>query len=191
MSEKDNNSNLDEIHDNFVEEEKAGENPNDNIEQNEEKPKTDVEIIEDLKDQLLRQKAEFVNYQNRAKKELEESKFFATKMIIFRLVPVLDEINRAKEHEKFDKDSPIASTLEKLEKGIKDIGVIEFGEVGDEFDPNIHEAFQNIEKDGIDKTVVEAIVAKGYKFGDSLIRTAQVITATPKNNDVQKDEDNK
>jgi molecular chaperone GrpE len=139
----------------------------------------DAERIADLEDSLRRERAEFINYKNRTAKDLSNAKSFAVEMLLFKLMPVLDEVNRAKEAENFDKESPIATTLQKLEDTIKDFGVTEYAEIGDEFDPLLHQAVMNTDSPDADKVTIQGVIAKGYKLEDKVLRPAQVVTVSP------------
>ncbi len=136
--------------------------------------------LKDTKEQLLRVTAEYANFRKRSEKEKAESYSFATSNVISELLPVIDNIERAIADENGDYEglkkgvemtySGLMTTLEKL-------GVSAFGEAGEQFDPNFHNAVMHIEDDTLDDNVITDVFQKGYKLKDKVVRPAMVKTA--------------
>ena len=99
----------------------------------------DAALAAERLDSLLRLQAEFTNYKNRTAREKEQLRGFVTSELVTALLPVLDDIDAARKHGDLQ-DGPFASIATKLEELLSKQGVERFGEVGDAFDPNIHEA---------------------------------------------------
>lgn len=99
----------------------------------------DAALAAERLDSLLRLQAEFTNYKNRTAREKEQLRSFVTGELVSALLPVFDDIDAARKHGDLQ-DGPFASIAAKLEELLGKQGVERFGEVGDPFDPNIHEA---------------------------------------------------
>ena len=151
----------------------------------EKKPKKNSEVeklkeeLEKQKDLLLRTAAEFDNYKKRTEKEKLSTAEYAKANVMKTLLPILDNADRAASFE---------SGTEQYNKGIEMIvkqlcdlsgklGLVEIGAVGDQFDPNIHEAVMHIEDDSVGENTITQVLQKGYKFGDTVVRAAMVQVA--------------
>jgi molecular chaperone GrpE len=129
-----------------------------------------AETIVDLREQLARAQAEFINFRNRSHKERENLATLITASVIEKLLPVLDEIDRIEQAGEVP-----APTLMKLRTILQSIGLVSFGEIGDSFDNQIHQAIMSNPVSGIERDTVAEIVAKGYQLHDHLLRPAQVV----------------
>lgn len=130
-------------------------------------------------DKLLRTVAEYDNFRKRSQKEKEAIYSDSKTDIIAKLLPVIDNFERA---------SAAASDLESYKKGIEmtvgqllevfsSFGVEAFGEKGEQFDPNIHNGIMHIDNDQLGENEISEVYMKGYKMGDRVIRHATVIVA--------------
>ena len=91
---------------------------------------------------------------------------------------VLDTIDRAREHEEVE--GGFKAVADQLEKVVAGLGLTRFGEPGDEFDPNLHEALSHLGTDPEVSVVTCKHIAKaGYKIGDRVVRAAQVLVVDP------------
>ena len=88
-----------------------------------------------------------------------------------QLLPVLDDLDRARSHGDLE-SGPLRSVADKLATALEGLGLSGFGEEGDEFDPELHEAVQH-EGDGT-HPVVGTVMRRGYKVGDQVVRHAMV-----------------
>jgi molecular chaperone GrpE len=132
------------------------------------------ELIADLQ----RLQAEFINYKRRAEEDRLRAVQTGKEQAVLALLPVLDNIERAIAHEPNDiKDHAwvqgVASIAAQLESQMESIGLIKIGEIGEVFDPNLHEAVVFEDGDG-DNEVIDAVIQNGYQFGDNVIRPAMV-----------------
>lgn len=128
---------------------------------------------------LQRLSAEYANYRKRTEdtRVLEQQRI--TGEALKALLPVLDDLDRAAKHGDLEGESPFATIALKLRNTVQRMGLTSFGEVGDTFDHNIHEAiFQQPTPDAEAETVID-VVETGYWVGDTLLRAAKVVVAVP------------
>ncbi len=130
-----------------------------------------------LKDAHLRTLAEYDNYRKRTQKEKEATYGDAKSNTLKSLLPVLDNFDRAADNKTEDIEvyrRGIEMTLTQLKEILKSLEVETFGEVGEEFDPNIHNAVMTIENPDLPENSIAAVFEKGYKMGDRILRFATV-----------------
>ncbi|MEA1985528.1 MAG: nucleotide exchange factor GrpE [Euryarchaeota archaeon] len=145
----------------------------------------DVEIAQ-LKDQLMRNRAEFENFRNRNRKEKEEYRKFAVENIMMDLLEVSDNFERALVSARKANDAN--SVIEGVEMVFKQFnsilekeGVQKMECQGEEFDPHLHEAMMYIESDEYpDDTIIE-VCKPGYEMNSKVIRHAMVTVAKNQN----------
>ena len=93
------------------------------------------------------------------------------------LLPVLDDVERAKQHGELS--GTMAAIAEKLDQSLQKFGVERFGKVGEEFDPNLHEALMHSTDADATATTVNLVVEPGYKIGEKVVRAARVGVVGP------------
>ena len=132
--------------------------------------------IEELKNQLLRLQADFVNYKNRTEREKSNSIILANEGLILKLLPVLDNFNRAFTHVNIEDETVKGFVMikEQFESILKTEMVEEIESDGAVFDPNLHNAVMTESKDGVDSGIVLETFEKGYKIKDKVIRPSMV-----------------
>ena len=131
----------------------------------------------DYLEALQRERAEFINYRNRAKKEQERFRQHGIIDVLTALLPALDDIDRIREHgELNDSMSAVAA---KIDKAFAKFGVEKFGEKGEDFDPTRHDAILHKPDASAEKETVDTVVEAGYRIGDRVIRAARVVVASP------------
>lgn len=136
--------------------------------------------LDEKNDQFLRICAEYDNFRKRSQKEKQDI-YSSSRAEVFRdLLPVLDNFDRAASNkdagfEAYSKgiDLIFQQFAEILQKN----GVESFGEVGDQFDPNIHNAVMSVEDENFGENTVAEVFSKGYRIGDRVIREAVVKVA--------------
>ena len=146
----------------------------------ESKKPTVEDELRDTKDQLLRTAAEYANYRARSAKEKEQTYNNAKGNVISEILPVIDNLERALSGEGNDYDAlkqGVQMTMDGLMTALEKLGVEQYGESGDAFDPNYHNAVMHIEDDSLGENVICDVFQKGYKIGDRVIRPAMVKTA--------------
>ena len=126
---------------------------------------------------LQRLQAEYVNYKRRVDRDREVVKQNATYSVLSGLLPVLDDIDRARDHGELEGGfKAVADSLERIVVGL---GLEKFGAPGDEFDPNIHEALMHAHSPDVTTTTCQNIVHAGYRVGDRVVRPARVTVVDP------------
>ena len=132
--------------------------------------------IEELKNQLLRLQADFINYKNRTEREKSNSIILANEDLILKLLPVLDNFNRAFTHANLEDDTIKGFVMikDQFESVLKSEMVEEIESDGAVFDPNLHNAVMTESKDGVESGIVLETFEKGYKIKDKVIRPSMV-----------------
>jgi molecular chaperone GrpE len=126
---------------------------------------------------LQRLQAEYLNYKRRVDRDRDLVKQNATFSVLTGLLPVLDDIDRAREHGEVEGGfKAVADSLERIVAGL---GLEKFGEPGDEFDPNLHEALMHAHSPDVTTTTCQNIVHAGYRIGDRVVRPARVTVVDP------------
>lgn len=134
---------------------------------------------DEVQDRLLRVHADFENYKKRMARDMEEFRRMATEGLIERLLPVLDNFDRALQHAAQDTDPKHivdgVTLIRKLfEDALKKQGLTDIHSLGAKFDPHIHEAIAFEETDEKEEGIVVEVFQHGYKLGDKLLRPATV-----------------
>lgn len=129
--------------------------------------------VAELTEDLQRVTAEFSNYRKRVQRELQLARETGKAHVVGQLIAIADDIERAAEHGDLKEGSPLKAFGDKFMNTLHGLEVAAFGTEGDPFDANIHEAVQDEGGDG--EKVLSAVIRKGYKLGDRLLRTAMVL----------------
>ncbi|WEV76530.1 nucleotide exchange factor GrpE [Bifidobacterium sp. ESL0800] len=132
----------------------------------------------DYLEALQRERAEFVNFRNRSKKEQEIFRQHGIIDVLTALLPALDDIDRIREHS--DMDDSFTAVANKIDKTFEKFGVEKFGKKGETFDPTKHEAILHKPDADATEETVDTVVEAGYRIGDRVIRAARVVVASPK-----------
>ncbi|MBR8642906.1 nucleotide exchange factor GrpE [Streptomyces tuirus] len=126
---------------------------------------------------LQRLQAEFQNYRRRVERDRIAVKEIAIANLLTELLPVLDDIGRAREHGELV--GGFKSVAESLESTAAKMGLQQFGKEGESFDPTIHEALMHSYAPDVTETTCVAILQPGYRIGERTIRPARVAVAEP------------
>ena len=131
------------------------------------------------RDAHLRVAAEFDNFRKRTIKEKEASYGNGKADAVAKMLPVYDNLERALNQETSDAayKKGVEMTMNELTKIFTALGVEIFGNVGDEFDPNLHNAVMHIENEELGENTIAAVFQKGFKIGDKVVRFAMVQVA--------------
>lgn len=124
---------------------------------------------------LQRVHAEYSNYRKRVERDRELVRERAVESALVELLPVLDDIGRARDHDELV--GGFRSVGEALEAAVVRLGLIPFGSVGEPFDPMRHEALMREEREGITEPTVVTILQVGYEMGGRIVRPARVSVA--------------
>ena len=133
---------------------------------------------EELRNDLRRLQAEYVNYRKRVERDRAVAGEMAVIGVLNSLLPVLDDVDAARQHGDLT-DGPFAAIAAKLENALKTYGLVRIDETGVEFDPTIHEALIQQPGQDVEIDTVSQVLRSGYKSGDRVLRAAQVIVSVP------------
>ncbi|MFE0510302.1 nucleotide exchange factor GrpE [Streptomyces sp. NPDC058964] len=126
---------------------------------------------------LQRLQAEYQNYRRRVERDRVAVREIAIANLLTELLPVLDDIGRAREHGELV--GGFKSVAESLETVAAKMGLQQFGKDGEPFDPTIHEALMHSYAPDVTETTCVAILQPGYRIGERTIRPARVAVAEP------------
>jgi len=152
----------------------------------EEEEKRDWEKeYKELYDKFVRLHAEFENFKKRMMKDKEEAIRFANQALIQEILPFVDNLERSLEHADEAKNidalkEGIEMTIQQFLKVLEKSGLEPIQAEGEPFDPNVHEAIMQVERDDMDSNMVVEELQKGYKLHGRVIRPATVTVSKRK-----------
>ena len=141
-------------------------------EQAEAEEESDGEEASDHLEDLRRLSAEYANYRKRVDRDREAMNDQAAAAVVGELLPILDDLGRAKEHDEYS--GALKSVGDQLETTTTRLGLEAYGAVGDVFDPNIHEAMTHNAGNDLEQPTVSMVFAVGYMFRGRVLRPARV-----------------
>jgi molecular chaperone GrpE len=121
---------------------------------------------------VQRLQAEYANYRKRIDRDREVVVNTAKASVAQELLSVLDDIERAQQHG--DLTGAFKAVADKLVATLERVGLESFGHDGEEFDPSVHEAVQHDTSPDVNGPTVTAVLRRGYRFGDRIVRAALV-----------------
>ncbi len=136
-----------------------------------------AEVEHDYLDDLRRLQAEFENYRKRMMKEQSAVERHARARIVERLLPILDNFERAIAHG--EGGDGVALVFKELKAALEAEGLEEIPAEGLSFDPTMHEAVESLEDESVTEPTVRSVYRRGYRFGDQVLRAAMVVVARP------------
>ncbi len=142
----------------------------------EEPNELEAELAERTAD-LQRLQAEYVNYKRRVDRDRQVVKDTAVASVLTALLPVLDDIGRARDHDELT--GGFKAVAESLERTVGGLGLEAFGAAGDPFDPRVHEALMHHYSDEVSEPVAQTVLQVGYRLGERIIRPARVAVVEP------------
>ena len=130
-------------------------------------------------DSLLRLAADYDNFRKRTIKEKEQSYGNGKADAVEKLLPIYDNLERALNQPTEDAayKKGVEMTMSELVKIFSSLGVEIFGEAGETFDPNIHNAVMHIEDESLGENVINQVFQKGFRIGSKIVRFAMVQVA--------------
>ena len=165
---------------NTAEAEKVEETKGKNSKKDDEKVKKLEEELAAQKDKYMRLAAEYDNYRKRTANEKLSIYDDATAKAVTELLPVADSVRMALEN-LANADPEIVKGIElisnQLDKSFEKLKIESFGKIGDEFDPNLHNAISKVESEELGENTIAQVFQTGYKIGDKIIRHAMVQVA--------------
>lgn len=140
-------------------------------------------VLADLESALLndlkRLQAEYANYRRRTEEQREVEIERAKGSVAKGLLPVLDDLDRADKHGDLEEGTPFAAIAEKLRGVAERMGMTMYGEAGEAFDPQQHEAIFQAPTPGVTEATILEVVEPGYRLGSVELRPAKVVVAVP------------
>lgn len=128
-------------------------------------------------DALQRERASFTNYRNRSLRDQEAARVKGVEDVLAALLPVLDDIDRARQHGELD--GPFVAISDKLDASLAKFGIERYGVVGEEFDPTVHEALMHQVDPEAASATVNMVIEPGYRIGEKIVRAARVSVVGP------------
>ena len=128
-------------------------------------------------DDLRRLTAEYANYRKRTEANAALEKQRAIAAAVSPMLAVLDDLDRAEKHGDLAEGSAFATIAQKIRGTFERIGVQSFGETGELFDPQIHEAIAQVPVPGTEQQTVLDVIERGYRIGEVELRPAKVAVA--------------
>jgi molecular chaperone GrpE len=126
---------------------------------------------------LQRLQAEYANYRKRVDRDRATIRDLAVANALTELLPVLDAIGQAREHGELS--GGFKSVADSLQAAMSKLGLVSYGEPGDEFDPKIHEALTSTYSPDVEQETCVEILQPGYKVGERILRPSRVAVAEP------------
>lgn len=133
-------------------------------------------------DRFLRERADLENYRKRVQKEKEEIQKYGNESLLMEILPAVDNMERALAHTQSDSQDPVITgvrmTLDMLLASLKKFGVTALDTPeGTPFDPALHQAMSQVEKEGVASNGIVDVFQKGYTLNERLLRPAMVTVA--------------
>ena len=135
----------------------------------------ELEIFQDMQ----RLQADFVNYKARVERDRGVERQLAVAEAIRAFLPALDDLTRAEAHGDLQDGTPMAAIAQKLRAAGEKFGLRSFGEKGEAFDPERHEALVQNPSEDVTEPVIADVIELGYMVGDRLLRPAKVAVSVP------------
>jgi len=148
-------------------------------------PEKGQQQLQELNDKYLRLYAEFDNYRKRIHKEKEDIRKYGNESILYELLPVVDSLELALKHGTCDPQGGLLQgveiTLKEFQRVLDKFGVKRIEATGRCFDPAVHHAMVQIEREDMDEQMVAEELRAGYLYGDKVLRPSLVsVSVKPK-----------
>jgi molecular chaperone GrpE len=141
-------------------------------------PASTDERSQELNDRYLRLYAEFENYKKRVSREKEELVNYGNETLLYELLPAIDHLELALRHSSGDSDSGIVQgveiTLKELQRTLEKFGLRRIESTGKGFDPAVHHAMTQVEREDMDEKMVAEEFRAGYMYRDKVLRPSLV-----------------
>jgi molecular chaperone GrpE len=137
-----------------------------------------TDLVAEMRSDMLRAQAELVNFRTRVERDRAANREAVIAEVIRALLPALDDLVRAQKHGDLD-GSPLEIVATKIQATFDRYGLRAVGEVGEAFDPNLHEAVVQLPTAGVTVNTVADVIDPGYALGERLIRAAKVAVSVP------------
>jgi molecular chaperone GrpE len=150
---------------------------NDTPEESIAEPGQATDPVSALTSDLQRLQAEYANYKKRVERDRSLAHELAISSVLIELLPVLDDIERAQSHGELT--GGFKAVADQIEATTERIGLTKYGQAGDLFDPQIHEALLHDTSPDVTTSTATKILQPGYKFKERILRPARVGVTDP------------
>ena len=137
------------------------------------------DLVGEYRDRAARAEAELKNFRTRVERDRVANREAVIAEVIRTLLPAIDDLDRAEAHGDLTDGSPLAIVAQKLRAGFDRYGLRHIGQIGEPFDPQVHEAIVQIPTAGVTVNTVADVIEPGYALGERLIRAAKVAVSVP------------
>jgi len=151
-------------------------------------PMVEAKLLDERTADLQRVHAEYANYRKRAERDRQAAGELAVGRFVGDLLPILDDLDRARAHG--DLTGALKAVADHFESVLTKAGVVAFGEVGDAFDPAVHEAVMHDESPEVTRTTCTKVLRQGYRLGERLLRPAMVGVTDPSSEPAVSEDEN-
>jgi molecular chaperone GrpE len=137
------------------------------------------DLVAEYRDRAARAEAELKNFRTRVERDRAANREIVIAEVIRNLLPAIDDLDRAESHGDLTEGSPLAIVAAKLRGGFEKYGLVKVGEVGEAFDPKLHEAIVQVYSKDVTVNTVADVIEPGYALGERLLRAAKVAVSVP------------
>jgi len=137
------------------------------------------DLVAEYRERAARAEAELKNFRTRVERDRVANRDAVIAEVIRTLLPAIDDLDRAEAHGDLTEGSPLAIVAQKLRAGFERYGLRRVGEIGEAFDPQVHEAIVQLPTAGVTINTVADVIEPGYALGERLIRAAKVAVSVP------------
>jgi molecular chaperone GrpE len=137
------------------------------------------DLVAEYRERAARAEAELKHFRTRVERDRVANRDAVIAEVIRTLLPAIDDLDRAESHGDLTEGSPLAIVAQKLRAGFERYGLRRVGEIGEAFDPQVHEAIVQLPTAGVTINTVADVIEPGYALGERLIRAAKVAVSVP------------
>jgi len=137
------------------------------------------DLVAEYREVAARAQADLKNFRTRVERDRIANRDAVIVEVIRTLLPAIDDLDRAEAHGDLTEGSPLAIVAQKLNAGFERYGLRRVGEIGEAFDPQVHEAIVQLPTPGVTINTVADVIEPGYALGERLIRAAKVAVSVP------------
>lgn len=136
------------------------------------------DLVGEYRERAARAEAELANFRSRVERDRQTNREAIVVDVIRSLLPALDDLDRAESHGDLA-GTPLEIVAQKVRQSFERYGMVPVGQVGEAFDPAIHEAMVHMPSADVETDTVADVIETGYQLGEKLIRPAKVAVHSP------------
>ena len=137
------------------------------------------DLVAEYRDRAARAEAELKNFRTRVERDRAANRELVIADVLRTLLPAIDDLDRADAHGDLVEGSPLLLVAQKLRAGFDRYGVVKVGELGEPFDPKLHEAIVQVHSADVTSPTIADVIEPGYALGERLLRPAKVAVSVP------------